>query len=186
MPWAVQKRLNRSICRLGCELGLAERRISSTIFARWRQCAHNVPTFATWRIRLNRPSAAAMRSYVKLIWPLVIIRPRRTYVDAAYCYRPSNVVCRSVCLSVCHTSEPCKNGWTDRDAVLNEESGGSREPCVRWGSWSPHGNGQFFLRGKGRPIVKYRDTPRTSVQKRLNRSRFRLGYGLRWAQGIMY
>ena len=29
-----------------------------------------------------------------------------TYVDAAYCYRPSSVVCRLIC----HTSEPCKNG----------------------------------------------------------------------------
>ena len=31
-----------------------------------------------------------------------IIGPHRstTYVDAAYCYRPSSVVCRSVCLSV--------------------------------------------------------------------------------------
>jgi len=27
---------------------------------------------ATWRIRLNRPCAAAMRPYVKLLWPLVI------------------------------------------------------------------------------------------------------------------
>jgi len=27
---------------------------------------------ATWQIRLNRPSAAAMRPYVKLLWPLVI------------------------------------------------------------------------------------------------------------------
>ena len=26
---------------------------------------------ATWRIRLNRPYAAAMRPYVKLLWPLV-------------------------------------------------------------------------------------------------------------------
>jgi len=44
-----------------------------------------------------------------------IIRPHRstTYVDAVYCYRPSSVVCRSVR----HTSDPCKNGWTDRDAV---------------------------------------------------------------------
>jgi len=32
-----------------------------------------------------------------------IIRPhhRTTYVDAAYCYRPSSVVCRLVCMSVC-------------------------------------------------------------------------------------
>jgi len=31
-----------------------------------------------------------------------IIRPYRstTYVDATYCYRPSSIVCRSVCLSV--------------------------------------------------------------------------------------
>jgi len=28
---------------------------------------------ATWRIRLNRPCAAAMRPYVKLLWPLVIV-----------------------------------------------------------------------------------------------------------------
>ena len=48
-----------------------------------------------------------------------------TYVDAASCYRPSSVVCRSVgrlvCLSVgrsvCRSREPSKIGWTDRDAV---------------------------------------------------------------------
>ena len=48
--------------------------------------------------------------------PHLIIMPHRstTYnVDAAYCYRPSSVVCRSVC----HTSEPWRNSWTDRDAV---------------------------------------------------------------------
>jgi len=27
---------------------------------------------ATWRIRLNEPSAAAMRPYVELLWPLVV------------------------------------------------------------------------------------------------------------------
>ena len=34
---------------------------------------------------------------------IYIIRPHRsiTYVDAAYYYRPSSVVCRSVCWSVC-------------------------------------------------------------------------------------
>jgi len=48
-------------------------------------------------------------------------RPHRsiTYVDAAYCYRPWSV-CLSV--SVCHNSEACKNGWTDRDAVWIEDS----------------------------------------------------------------
>jgi len=28
---------------------------------------------ATWQIRLNRPCVMAMRPYVKLLWPLVII-----------------------------------------------------------------------------------------------------------------
>ena len=32
---------------------------------------------ATWRIRLNRPSAAAMRSYVKLLSPLVVVVVKR-------------------------------------------------------------------------------------------------------------
>ena len=34
--------------------------------------------------------------------------------------------------------------------------------------------GGAISRGKGRPIVKYRDTLQSSVQKRLNRSRLRL------------
>jgi len=42
----------------------------------------------------------------------------------------------SVGLFVCHSSEPCKNGWTDRDAVWVEDSGGPMEPCIRWGSRS--------------------------------------------------
>jgi len=54
------------------------------------------------------------------------------------------------------------------------------------GVQNPRGKGQFWG-GQGRPIVKYsrRDTLQSSVQKRLNRSRFRLGYGLGWAQGII-
>jgi len=44
-------------------------------------------------------------------WPtfiVAVVRPHRstTYVDAAYCYRGSSVVC----LSVCRDREPCKNG----------------------------------------------------------------------------
>jgi len=42
------------------------------------------------------------------------------------------------------------------------------------------------LRGKGHPFVKYRDTLRSSAQKRLNWSRCRLSCGLRFAQGTMY
>jgi len=48
----------------------------------------------------------------------------------------------------------------------------------------PHGKGQFWG-GKGHPIVKYRDTLQSSMQKRLNRSRCHLGCGLGWAVGIV-
>jgi len=47
-----------------------------------------------------------------------IARTTYIYVDAACCYRQSSVVCQFVC----RTSEPCKNGWTDRDAVWVEDS----------------------------------------------------------------
>jgi len=46
--------------------------------------------------------------------------------------------------------------------------------------------GVILRGGKVRPIVKYRDTLRSYVQKRPNRSRCRLGFGLGWAQGILY
>ena len=62
-----------------------------------------------------------------------------TYVDAAYCYRPSSMVC----WSLCHTSEPCKNGYTHRDAAWVEDLGGPREPCIIWGCRSPMGRGNF-------------------------------------------
>jgi len=62
----------------------------------------------------------------------------------------------SVGRSVCHTSEPCKNGWTDRDSISVEDSRVPTEPRIRWGSRSPMGRGNFA--GKGRPIVKYRNT----------------------------
>ena len=71
---AVQKRLNWSICRLGCGFGWAQRSTSSIVFARWRQWAHMGGHIgATWWIRLNRLSASVMRSYVKLLWPLVYL-----------------------------------------------------------------------------------------------------------------
>jgi len=111
------------------------------------------------------------------------------YADAAYCYGPTSVVCRSVGQSVCLSVtlvNPCKNGWTDRDAIWVEDSGGPREPCIRWQSRSPMGRGNFD-REKKRPVVnvKYRDTLQSSVQEWLNRLRCRSGCGLGWPQGIM-
>jgi len=51
---------------------------------------------------------------------------------------------------------------------------------VRWGSRSPIG--RAILRGKGLSVVKYREAL-SFVQKPLNRSRCRLGWGLGWVQG---
>jgi len=50
---AVQKRLNRYRCRLGSGLGWIQERI----------CLMEVHIGATWRIRLNRPCAPAMRPF---------------------------------------------------------------------------------------------------------------------------
>ena len=49
--------------------------------------------------KLKRPKKKR-KKYVKFI--IIIIRPHcsTTYIDAACCYRPSSVVCLSVCLSV--------------------------------------------------------------------------------------
>jgi len=89
---------------------------------------------------------AKLHYYVRsvILW-ILIIRPHRN-VGAAYCYRPSSVVC----LLVCHTSEPYKNGCNDRDAVWVEDSGGPKEPCIRWGP-DPSWEGTI-LRGGGRVV----------------------------------
>jgi len=56
--------------------------------------------------------------------------------------------------------------------------------ALDWGPGPPW-EGAILRGAKGHPIVKYRDTLRSSVKKRLNQSRCHLGYGLGWAQGIM-
>jgi len=45
---------------------------------------------------------------------------------------------------ICH--EPCKNGWTDRDAVLVVDSGMPKEACVTWGyTFSQPGEYGWFV-----------------------------------------
>ena len=43
------------------------------------------------------------------------------------------------------TGEPCRNGWTDRDAAWIQESYGSKKPCIRtrYIGLNLDGNGQF-------------------------------------------
>ena len=75
------------------------------------------------------------------------------------------------------TAEPIKMSFGLRTRVcpVNHMLDGGSDP-----QWQV-----AILRGKGRPIVKYRDTLWSSVQKHLNRSRYHLGCGLGWDQGIM-
>ena len=75
-------------------------------------------------------------------------------------WRPSSVVCRSVswsvCLSVCHISEPCKTA-----APIEMPFGLRTRVCpghhVLDGGPDPPWEGAIW-RGKGRPIVNYRNT----------------------------
>jgi len=48
----------------------------------------------------------------------------------------------------------------------------------------PTWEGAIFTENR-QTIVKYRNTPRSSVQRRLNLSRCRLGCGLVWAESIV-
>ena len=90
-----------------------------------------------------------------------------------------------VALSVCYTSEPCKNGWSDQVAICIPDSGRPNEPGITWGPDANMGRGNFEG-GNRQTVVKYTDTPRSFVQTQLKRSRCRLGCGLAWAQGMCY
>ena len=85
---------------------------------------------------------------------------RCTYVDAAYCYRPSSVVCRSVGRSVCLVTlvSPAliemPFGLRTRVGPRNHVLDGGPDPSMGMGN---------FEGGKGRPIVKHRDTLRSPV-----------------------
>ena len=79
----------------------------------------------------------------------LFISPHRstTHADAAYCYRPSSVVCWSVCRSVTEVSHAKMDG----DAVWLEDSSGPKEPCITWGLDQCMGRG-YFEGGKGVPL----------------------------------
>jgi len=91
------------LCRELCKNGCTDRDAVWVVDSGglMEACVSWLQIGTTWQIPLNHICAAVMQSYVKLLWPL-ITKPHHstTYVDVAYCYRPSRVVCRSVCLSV--------------------------------------------------------------------------------------
>ena len=64
----------------------------------------------------------------------------------------------SVCRSVCNDEVPCKNGWTDRDAVWHVGLGGvGHSHHVLDGGPDPPRGRAIMGWGEGRPIVKYMD-----------------------------
>jgi len=78
------------------------------------------------------------------------------------------VVCLSVGLSVCHTSEPCKTAEPIEMPFGLRTWVGPRDHVIDGGSDPPMGKGKF-LGENGRPTVKYRDILRSSVKRRPNR-----------------
>jgi len=77
----------------------------ATIFCR---SIYGVYIGATWRIRLNRMCAAAMRLYIKLRWPLVISsRIAGIQLDLCNFTRWTGNACDAYCSSV--TSSECKS-----------------------------------------------------------------------------
>jgi len=110
-----------------------------------------------------------------------------------YCYRPSiawsvgRSVCLSVCLSVCHISQHCKNGSTDRDATWDEPMRtrlGPRNRVLDEVCRSSRWKGQFWGREWATHCKAQEQSAVSYNAKWLNRSRFRLDFGLGWAQWI--
>ena len=95
LPSAVQKRLNRSIYRLGYELEWAEGCTNSIVFARWRQCALiGGHVDITCQITFNHSSTAAMRLMSNYFDHLSSLNTPTTYTVAhiAKHFEPSTVL----------------------------------------------------------------------------------------------
>jgi len=99
---------------------------------------------------------------------------------------PSSVVCPSVFLSLCQCVtlvNPAKKRLKRSSYHLRSGLGWAQWTTYYMKSRCQHGEGQFW-EGNRQITVNNRDTPRSSVQRRLNRWRCRLGCGLAWAESI--
>jgi len=86
--------------------------------------------------------------YRRVVWPKAVSIITNHYVAfMLLCIAMRPVVPdvpSTVCVGVGHTGESCKNGWTDRDAVWDMNSWGSKKQRIRWGPRSPKGKGVFW------------------------------------------
>jgi len=107
-------------------------------FTKNRILCNNVPVFEWLSEWFLYPNAGLKHCFIHHL-DLNVLKPGNFWLFALHqlFYAASQYYIRScsmVCHSVCHTSEPCRNGSSDRDAVWVEDSGGPKEPCIRWGS----------------------------------------------------
>jgi len=93
---------------------------------------------------------AAFLNYFDQLLLLGHIAVLRTYMRPVVRDRVAWSVCLSVGRSVA-CSEPCKNGWTDWNVLWSVDLGRPKKPCIRWGSRSPYGKGQFWGERSCRP-----------------------------------
>jgi len=91
----------------------------------------------------------------------------------------------TVTVWVAWSSEPCNNGWTNRDTVLDVDLNGSNESCISWGP-DPHvRRGQFWWPKRVQPVTCLADYILKATQQRAVplRCRCRLGctrWGAHW------
>ena len=89
-----------------------------------------------------------------------------------------------ICVSVCWKQpQPCKNRWTDRDAIWVVDLGVPKEPHIRLRPNFHRGGDNFG--GMSCPIEKYREKIWWSADKRLTRSTCGLGRRRRLAKRTM-
>jgi len=129
-------------------------------------------TSSTFNIRLSICWSAYIPFQILLIWDrfLPAWLPSRPIVTESVAW--------SACRSVCRSASLWRS-WALRKRLNRSRCRlgcglGSTGPLIRRWSWPPCE--WVILRGKGRPTVKYRDYLPWAVEKRLNRSRCRLGY----------
>ena len=86
-----------------------------------------LPASICWQLLGSwRRCYSSQQCYVHCLRTIINLHRTTTYVDVAYCYRWSSVVCRSVC----HNGEPCKIAWTHRHATWVVDLGGSKEALL--------------------------------------------------------
>ena len=110
---------------------------------------------------------------------IIRLQHSTTYVDAAHCYIRSIVDCQSVIVvSPAKTVEPIEMTFGTRFQVGPRNHILDVDPDPPW-QWS-------IVRGKQQSIVEYRDAVLSAWQKRLNRPRGHLVFGLWFTKGTVY